>query len=286
MATIRVEKSKENPYVILNKTGLNDPNLSWKAKGILAYLLSKPDDWKCMVNDLIKHSKDGRDATYAGLKELREHGYMIKRPLADDKGKIVEWQEVLYEMPQEEAKKIFEEQQDKREKNKIKGKLKSNNVDNVDNVDNSDTNSIESPYTENPDMGNLDENLEKPYTENPDMENPDTEKPHTENPEILLSTDLLNTDSLSTEGRNNESDPVDTIFDWNLIKKSLKNKISETSFNTWINTIEDVKIYKGYMHIYTRNSYYKDILEQKYKNEILTSVLENYPKFNIDIKIH
>lgn len=132
MSTIRVEKNKDNPYVVINKIGLNDENLSWKAKGILGYLLSKPDDWKCQIKDLIKHSKDKRDATYSGLRELRENGYMIKRPIKDNKGKIIEWEEIIYEVPNEEAKQIYIEQslKLKRKKKSTKDSSTSNSVSN------------------------------------------------------------------------------------------------------------------------------------------------------------
>lgn len=191
MSIIRVEKSKENPYVILNKTALYDPNLSYKAKGIFAYLMSKPDGWKCIVSDLIKHAKDGRDSVYAGLKELKENGYMIKRPIKDDKGKIIEWEEVIYEIPQEHVKEIYINQ----------SKRKSKSVDNVNDVDNNFKNEEDSPLTENPDM---DKKSKKPYTENPDMVKPDTGTPDAVNPEILLNNnsknnDLLNNDKVSKE---------------------------------------------------------------------------------------
>ncbi|WP_051540306.1 helix-turn-helix domain-containing protein [Clostridium ihumii] len=111
MGIIRVNKSKDNPYILLNKTALEDANLSFKAKGILAYLMSKPDNWKCSIIDLKKNSKDGRDSLYAGLKELRKHGYLIKRPIKNDKNIIESWEEVIYETPQDEAKKIFQLQE-------------------------------------------------------------------------------------------------------------------------------------------------------------------------------
>ncbi len=41
---VRVNK-RSNPYVVIDKTALNDDRLSWKAKGVLCYLLSLPDDW-------------------------------------------------------------------------------------------------------------------------------------------------------------------------------------------------------------------------------------------------
>ena len=66
---IRVIK-KENPFVTIDKTCLKDDRLSWKAKGLLCYLLSLPDDWDIYVSELINHAFDGRDSTAAGLREL------------------------------------------------------------------------------------------------------------------------------------------------------------------------------------------------------------------------
>ena len=61
---IRVRK-RPNNFVMLDKTFLEDDRLSFKAKGILAYLLSKPDNWKVIVGNLVKYSKDGKSAVYA-----------------------------------------------------------------------------------------------------------------------------------------------------------------------------------------------------------------------------
>lgn len=42
MGIIRVKK--DSNYSVINNTGLKDERLSWKAKGILAYALTLPDD--------------------------------------------------------------------------------------------------------------------------------------------------------------------------------------------------------------------------------------------------
>jgi hypothetical protein len=42
MSIIRCQK-KRHPYAQIDKTPLLDTRLSWKARGILAYLLTKPD---------------------------------------------------------------------------------------------------------------------------------------------------------------------------------------------------------------------------------------------------
>ena len=75
---VRVQKNKENPYVMINKSCLNDANLSWAAKGLHSYLLSLPDNWEIYVDELIKHTSAGRDHTYRVVNELLEHGYMEK----------------------------------------------------------------------------------------------------------------------------------------------------------------------------------------------------------------
>ena len=96
---IRVRK-RTNNFVMLDKTFLEDDRLSFKAKGILAYLLSKPDNWKVIVGNLVKYSKDGKSAVYAGLKELKECGYYVKTPIRSEDGRrISRWESTVYEMP-------------------------------------------------------------------------------------------------------------------------------------------------------------------------------------------
>lgn len=98
---IRVKKKQSN-FVMLDKAFLEDENLSWKAKGILAYLLSKPDNWKVIVGNLVNYSTDGKGSVYKGLSELKEKGYYNKIPIRDEKGIIVRWDSVVFEVPNAE----------------------------------------------------------------------------------------------------------------------------------------------------------------------------------------
>ena len=75
---VRVEKNRNNPYVMINKSGLKDTNISWAAKGLHSYLLSLPDDWEIYANELVKHTSSGRDHTYKVINELLKYGYMEK----------------------------------------------------------------------------------------------------------------------------------------------------------------------------------------------------------------
>ena len=97
MTIIRVEKRKS--YLVMDKTGLDDEKLSFKAKGLLTYLLSKPDNWHCYREHLAKVGPDGLTAVRSGLKELRDAGYLEKRPIRGDDGKIEEWESILREQP-------------------------------------------------------------------------------------------------------------------------------------------------------------------------------------------
>ncbi|PFY54912.1 DNA-binding protein [Bacillus toyonensis] len=100
MGIVRVEKTKN--YSVVNNTGLRDERLSWKAKGILAYILTLPDDWVFYREELATHAKDGLDSLRSGMKELKEYGYLQRLPIRNDNNKIVSWETVIHEVPQVE----------------------------------------------------------------------------------------------------------------------------------------------------------------------------------------
>lgn len=93
-------KKRSNPFVQIDKGILSDENLSWKAKGILAYLLSKPDGWVTYLTDIEKRAKDGRDSVSSGIKELLDAGY-LKRTRVREQGRFKGWEYSVYESPDE-----------------------------------------------------------------------------------------------------------------------------------------------------------------------------------------
>lgn len=74
MAVMRVEKTKN--YTIIANYHLNDERLSLKAKGLLSFMLSKPDKWDYSLNGLISQVKEGKTADISALKELKQLGYL------------------------------------------------------------------------------------------------------------------------------------------------------------------------------------------------------------------
>lgn len=95
---VRVQKH-ENPYVIIDKTILEDDRLTFKARGLAAYLLGKPDDWSISERHLVECGPDGAAAIRSGLKELEEAGYLKRNRRRTDDGKFA-WEATLYEIPQ------------------------------------------------------------------------------------------------------------------------------------------------------------------------------------------
>ncbi|MDM7881587.1 DnaD domain protein [Staphylococcus borealis] len=103
MAVFRVYKESGN-FVTVHKSFIHDDNLSWKAKGILLYLLSRPDDWRIYETELNKHSSDGRDSLRTGIKELEEAGYIHRTRRRNEKGQLREYEYQVFEQPNQIGK--------------------------------------------------------------------------------------------------------------------------------------------------------------------------------------
>ncbi len=70
MSIFKIEKTKD--YTIMSNYHLRDRNLSYKAKGLLSFLLSLPKDWNYPLKGLCAISKENRDAIRSTLKELQD----------------------------------------------------------------------------------------------------------------------------------------------------------------------------------------------------------------------
>lgn len=83
----QLRKGDEVPFTQVANAVLNDKRLSWKAKGLFAYLYSKPNDWDFNGDRVTADGSDGRKAVFSGLKEL-EQGKYLKRSKQPD-GRMV-----------------------------------------------------------------------------------------------------------------------------------------------------------------------------------------------------
>lgn len=73
-------------YTVMPNYFLNDTNLSNQAKGLLAFMLSVPDDWDYSVMGLVTRSRDGRVSIKNTLEELKQAQYVTVEPYRDEKG--------------------------------------------------------------------------------------------------------------------------------------------------------------------------------------------------------
>ena len=98
MAIVKIIK-RENPYIQIDKTGINDNRLSWGASGLLTYLIGRPEDWKINLNHLATvKDKDKKDKTRGYLNELREFEYCHYFEVRKS-GRIVENFYLVFEVP-------------------------------------------------------------------------------------------------------------------------------------------------------------------------------------------
>ena len=173
--TIRRTKRAGNFTTVRNEY-LQDVNLSWKAKGLITYVMSLPPDWQLNLPDLKKRSKDGRDATAAGLRELITNGYCQRYKIRSGGGTFVGCDYEVSDI------KEFEPEQPQTDF-PFMDTPQTGNPDTVN------------PYTGNPDTVN-------PYTGNPDTVNPDTENP------TLINTNITNDSNKPNTNHSKPANPV------------------------------------------------------------------------------
>ena len=108
---IRRGKHSSNYTQLPNET-LSDGSLSFEARGVLVYLLSKPENWIIQIYDICNNGKIGRDKAYRVLKELEESGYLDREQGRDDSGRMSQTESVVYDLPVDKRKTPCEENQD------------------------------------------------------------------------------------------------------------------------------------------------------------------------------
>ena len=98
MAVYRVERTQD--YTVMSNHHLKDPGLSLKAKGLLAIMLSLPDNWNYSTRGLAAICKEGVEAIGNTLKELEKAGYVVRRQLRGEHGRVGSVEYTIYEKPQ------------------------------------------------------------------------------------------------------------------------------------------------------------------------------------------
>jgi hypothetical protein len=98
MAVYRVNKNRS--YTVMANYHLRDKKLSLKAVGLLSKMLSFNDGWQFSTKGLSMICKEGPDAVLAALRELEDHGYLVRHRQRDSKGRMSNTVFEIYEQPQ------------------------------------------------------------------------------------------------------------------------------------------------------------------------------------------
>ncbi len=78
------------PFTMIPNALLADTDISWKAKGVISYLLGKPAHWKARTKDIENHGTGGETEVRSALRELRNAGY-ARLERHTNKGRVVKF---------------------------------------------------------------------------------------------------------------------------------------------------------------------------------------------------
>ena len=139
MAVYRVNKNRG--YTVMANYHLRDKTLSLKAVGLLSKMLSFNDGWQFSTKGLSAICKEGPDAVLAALRELEDHGYLIRHRQRDAKGRMSNTVFEIYEQPQpvsphrENPAQLNTNQVITNERNNSLNNYQSINLDGMDRMD-------------------------------------------------------------------------------------------------------------------------------------------------------
>lgn len=97
-----IERDRNTSYSVIGNTCLRDSRLSGRARGIFAYIMTLPDDWKLYRTELYTHFPEGRRALDTAFKELQDLGYITKKPI-HERGRLNGWRYRVREKPTADA---------------------------------------------------------------------------------------------------------------------------------------------------------------------------------------
>lgn len=147
MGIIRIDKTAGN-YFIASKYYVEDENISWKAKGIMSYLFSKPDDWQIYQTQLEKVSKDGKASVRSTINELIDNGYMTRQSRRKSNGDFDGYDYTLHEHPVNDGVRKMEDAKMEIAKMEIAKSDTTNNNSTNNDLTNNDINTSATKVTQ------------------------------------------------------------------------------------------------------------------------------------------
>ena len=90
----KIKKIYKEKFTVLASSMFSDRNLNLKDRGLLATMMSLPDDWDFSIKGLASILSDGERAIRCSLLRLEEEGYLIRRRIYQN-GKVCDWEYIF-----------------------------------------------------------------------------------------------------------------------------------------------------------------------------------------------
>ena len=94
-----IRAQRKDHFTVINNIAIDDTRLGFRAKGVLIFILSKPDNWSVSERGLAQVGPDGREAVGAALRELETCGYLRRTKSRNPDGTWA-WDSVIFDVPQ------------------------------------------------------------------------------------------------------------------------------------------------------------------------------------------
>lgn len=89
----------ENRYGQTPNDLLNNEGISLKAKGLFAFLQSKPENWSFSIQRISVQLVEGKFAIREAIQELEKYGYLVRKPTKNKEGQWSGYDYILNDKP-------------------------------------------------------------------------------------------------------------------------------------------------------------------------------------------
>ncbi|MBJ6239748.1 nuclease [Staphylococcus aureus] len=197
-STTAYRSVRKSHFTQISNDLLNDKTLSLEAKGLLSIFLSNTEEWDLHMSEIIKRSKNGRDAHYTALKKLIKAGYIARLEFKQNSNHQFLHLEYIFSDNKEDVTNGIQDAQKFADDNEQFIVLTYKEIEGY-RIESSLADTPKKPFTESQETEENSGN--SPFTENPDTENPDTENANTES-QYINNTNSSNTNNNNTNVNN------------------------------------------------------------------------------------
>lgn len=172
MSTTSYRNVRKSKFTQISNDLLNDEQLTLESKALLSIFLSNSDNWNLHMSEIIKRSKNGRDAHYSALKKLIKAGYIARLEFKQNSNNQFLKLEYIFSDNKEDINEGIKDAQIFAIENEQSIVLTYKNLDCQkleSSLENKEQSAVEKPFPENPYTANS--NTESAYTESQNINN-------------------------------------------------------------------------------------------------------------------